>query len=55
MIRSTFALPIVLALLSLAGLVIALSGDGWPDTLSWGALSAPILVVIWAASARRSF
>lgn len=55
MTRSTFALPAVLALLSLAGLIIALTGEGLRDILSWAALSAPVLTVIWAASARRSF
>lgn len=53
MIRSTFAVPALLALLSLAGLVIALTGEGWRDILSWAALSAPLLAVIWAV-ARRS-
>lgn len=54
MIRSTFALPALLALLSLSGLVIALTGEGWRDILSWASLSAPLVAIIWAASARRS-
>lgn len=49
MTRSTFAIPILFALLSLAGLVIALTGDGWRDLVSWAALSVPILGVLWAA------
>lgn len=53
MIRSTFALPLGLALLSSAGLVLALTGEGWRDLVSWLTLSAPILAVIWAF-ARRS-
>lgn len=53
MIRSTFALPLGLAQLSLAGLVLALTGEGWRDLVSWLALSAPILAVLWAF-ARRS-
>ena len=53
MIRSTFALPLGLALVSLVGLVLALTGEGWRDLVSWLALSAPILAVIWAF-ARRS-
>lgn len=53
MIR-TFAIPVVLGLLSLAGLVVALTGDGWRDILSWAALSAPLLAVLWAASRRSS-
>ncbi|NJC06641.1 hypothetical protein GGQ97_002434 [Sphingomonas kaistensis] len=52
MIRSTFALPAVLALLSLAGLLSALTGDGWRDLLSWTALSVPLLAIAWAASRR---
>lgn len=55
MTRSTFALPAAIALLSFAGLVIALTGDGWRDALSWAALSAPLIGVTWAAAARRSF
>ena len=53
MTRSTFALPLVIALLCLAGLVVALAGDGWRDTLSWLALATPVAAVLWAA-ARRS-
>jgi hypothetical protein len=54
MIRSTFALPAVLALLTLAGLVIALTGEGWRDLASWAALSTPSLVVLWAAKRSAS-
>jgi hypothetical protein len=49
MIRSTFALPALLALLTLVGLVVALTGDGGRDLASWVALSAPLLAVVWAA------
>ncbi len=54
MIRSTFALPAVLALLSLLGLVVALTGEGWRDLASWAALSIPLLAVIWAATRSAS-
>lgn len=54
MIRSTFAIPVAIALLSLAGLVIALTGDGWRDALSWAALSVPVIAVGWAAARRPS-
>ncbi len=54
MTRSTFALPALIAAFSLAGLVIALTGEGWRDILSWGTLSAPLVAVLWAA-ARRYF
>lgn len=53
MIRATFALPVILALLSFAGLISALTGDGWRDLLSWTALSMPLLAIAWAV-ARRS-
>ena len=53
MIRSTFALPLGLALLSLVGLALALTGEGWRDLVSWLALSAPIFATAWAF-ARRS-
>lgn len=48
MTRSTFLIPALLALVSLAGLVIALTGEGWRDLLSWAALSAPLAAVLWA-------
>lgn len=53
MTRSTFALPALLAAFSLTGLILGLSGDGWRDAVSWAALSAPVLAIIWAASAHR--
>lgn len=48
MIRSTFFIPSLLALVSLAGLIIALTGEGWRDLLSWAALFAPLAAVLWA-------
>lgn len=53
MIRSTFAVPLLLALLSIFGLVVALTGEGWRDQLSWAALFVPVLSVLWAV-ARQS-
>jgi hypothetical protein len=50
MIRSTFAIPALLALLSLVGLVLALTGEGWRDQLSWAALCVPLASVIWAVA-----
>lgn len=52
MIRSTFATPLVIAVISLTGLVVALTGDGWRDTLSWLALAAPVAAIVWAAGRR---
>lgn len=54
MIRSTFAIPALLALLSLFGLVVALTGEGWRDQLSWAALFVPIASVLWAFGRQTS-
>jgi len=54
MIRSTFGTPGVLGLLSLAGLLLALTGEGWRDIVSCAALSTPALAVIWAVARRSS-
>lgn len=47
-LRRIFAVPLLLALLSIAGLVVALTGDGWRDAAAWIALGIPVLVVGWA-------
>ena len=52
--RATWPLPIAIALLSVIGLVAALTGDGWRDALSWLALGVPVAAVGWAMHARRS-
>jgi hypothetical protein len=54
MIRATWPLPILIALLSVFGLVAALTGDGWRDALSWLGLIAPIAAVAWAMRAKRT-
>ena len=48
-----FAWPLAIFVLGLAGLVIALTGDGWRDGAAWAALLAPVCAVIWAMFARR--
>lgn len=53
-LRQVFAVPVVLAVLSLLGLIAALTGDGLRDGLSWLALGAPVLAVVWAMRFRRS-
>lgn len=53
-LRAIFAIPLLLALASIAGLVIALTGDGLRDAASWIALAVPVLAVGWAMRARRS-
>lgn len=51
--RRIFALPLLIAVLGLVGLVSALTGDGWRDWLSWAALALPVAVVIWAIRIKR--
>ena len=53
-LRAIFAIPLLLAVASLAGLVVALTGDGLRDAASWIALSVPVFAVVWAMRARRS-
>lgn len=53
-LRTVFAAPLAIAVLSAVGLVSALTGDGWRDIVSWVGLAAPLLTVIWAMRARRT-
>lgn len=53
-IRSTWALPILIGLLSVVGLVSALTGDGLPDIIAWITLAVPVAAVGWAMRMRRS-
>jgi hypothetical protein len=55
--RSTaavFAWPLAIFTAGIAGLVIALTGDGWRDAAAWVALAAPIAGVIWAKTKRQA-
>jgi hypothetical protein len=52
-LRVIFAAPIAIGIVSLVGLVSALTGDGLRDAISWAALGVPVAVFIWAMSARR--
>ena len=47
-----FAMPALLLLASIAGLVLGLTGDGLPDALSWALLSLPILAAVFAFANR---
>lgn len=47
-----FAVPALLLLASVAGLVIGLTGDGLRDGLSWTLLFAPILAAVFAFAKR---
>ena len=52
MLRSTWALPLLIALASLIGLIAALTGDGWRDVMSWLALGLPVAATYWAIRRR---
>nr|WP_246328771.1 hypothetical protein [Brevundimonas lenta] len=51
--RAIFAVPAVLAALSLFGLVAALIGDGVWDMMGWLGLLAPVAAIAWALIARK--
>ena len=51
---SVFAWPLVIATLGIAGLIVALTGDGLRDMLGWLGLAAAIIPLPWALIARRS-
>ena len=53
-LRSILAWPLAIFVAGLAGLVIALTGDGWRDAASWAALSAPVAASVWAMRKRRT-
>jgi hypothetical protein len=53
-LRAIFALPLLICVVGLVGLVAALTGDGWRDAVAWAGLSAPVIAVAWAMRARRS-
>jgi len=47
-LRHVFGVPVVLALVSLVGLISPLVGDGMWNALSWMAGGAPLVVMAWA-------
>lgn len=52
-----FAIPALIATISMAGLISALIGNGWMDWLSWLSLAAPVIVIaviIWRAASAHS-
>ena len=52
MLWQVFRAPLLLALLSVVGLVAALVGDGLLDLLSWLTLGSTLLVITWYWSRR---
>lgn len=52
--HSIFAIPILLGIVSLVGLVVGLLGDGVIDLAGWVALGLPVLAIIWSLTARRA-
>ncbi len=49
-----FGIPLLIAIVSLIGLLSALIGDGLWDALSWAALALPLATILWHwAKARR--
>ncbi len=53
MIRSTWAIPILLALATCFGLVSALAGDGLADWAAWVGLGLPVAATAWALRVQR--
>ena len=52
-LKAVFAIPLVVAILSLIGLIGALLGDGVWDWVGWLGLGACVAVTGWALVTRR--
>jgi hypothetical protein len=52
-LKAVYAVPALLAVVSLAGLVSALMGDDAFDWASWLSLGGLLAVIAWALGARR--
>lgn len=50
--QSTWTLPVLIGLASLAGLVVGLVGDGVFDAFGWLGLAPALLALAWAWRAR---
>lgn len=46
-LRQMWQTPLVVAAITLVGLIAALVGDGWHDTVSWAGLAVPVGLVAW--------
>ncbi|CAO3425142.1 hypothetical protein [Azospirillum doebereinerae] len=51
-LAGVFGIPVLIALVSIVGLVAALLGDGVFDAVSWVGLLVPLLVIGWAVRRR---
>ena len=45
--RKVYGLPVLLAVVTFGGLLLALLGDGVWNVASWCALSIPLVVIAW--------
>lgn len=52
-LSAIFLIPIILGAASIAGLIIALTGDGWRDGAAWLLLGLPVMATLWALRHRR--
>jgi len=53
--RKVYGAAVVIAVITLYGLLSALFGDGIWDEVSWVALSIPLAIIVWKYSrAKRS-
>ncbi|TXL73087.1 hypothetical protein FHP25_22645 [Vineibacter terrae] len=52
-LQRIFGVPLLLATVTVIGLVSALLDDGFWDALSWATLALPMLVAAWAIWFRR--
>jgi hypothetical protein len=52
-LRQIFAIPAAVGVVSAAGLVSALVGDGWWDVLSWLTLGLAVALAAWYGLRRR--
>lgn len=53
-LRAVFGVPAVIFVLSLVGLITALTGDGVRDVVAWVGLGAPVAAFVWALFRRGS-
>lgn len=42
-----WGIPLLLAIISLIGLIAALVGDGFLDFISWIGLGYPLVIIVW--------